>query len=57
MTVTLNPSCPLCGLRFANRPLLDLHLREDHRDPDRIPEPDHSGDDPRVPSRPRGRER
>jgi hypothetical protein len=46
MTVTLNPTCPLCGLRFASRPLLDLHLREDHRDedhraPDPTPEPGH----------------
>jgi hypothetical protein len=46
MTVTLNPSCPLCGLRFSSRPLLDLHVREDHRDPDRTPEPadDDSGE-------------
>jgi hypothetical protein len=41
MTVTLNPTCPLCGLRFASRPLLDLHVREDHRVPDRTPEPGH----------------
>jgi hypothetical protein len=40
MTVTLNPTCPLCGLRFASRPLLDLHVREDHRDTDhRAPDP------------------
>ena len=31
MTSTLNPACPLCGLRFASKPLLDLHIREDHR--------------------------
>lgn len=31
MPSTLNPSCPLCGLRFDNNPLLDLHIREDHR--------------------------
>jgi hypothetical protein len=31
MPSTLNPACPLCGLSFRNRPLLDLHLREDHR--------------------------
>ena len=31
MTGTLNPTCPLCGLRFAARPLLELHIREDHR--------------------------
>jgi hypothetical protein len=51
MTVTLNLTCPLCGLRFASRPLLDLHVREDHRDenhrhedhraPDPTPEPGH----------------
>jgi hypothetical protein len=31
MPSMLNPACPLCGLRFGNKPLLDLHLREDHR--------------------------
>ena len=31
MPSTLNPACPLCGLRFGNKPLLDLHVREDHR--------------------------
>ena len=31
MPTTLNPACPLCGLRFGNRPLLDLHIREDDR--------------------------
>ena len=31
MLSTLNPACPLCGLRFENKPLLDLHIREDHR--------------------------
>lgn len=30
MTSTLTPTCSLCGLRFENRPLLELHLREDH---------------------------
>jgi hypothetical protein len=24
------PACPLCGLRFENQPLLELHTREDH---------------------------
>jgi len=33
MPITLNPACPLCGLRFGNQPLLDLHIREDHRQP------------------------
>jgi hypothetical protein len=31
MTSTLNPACPLCGLRYATKPLLELHVREDHR--------------------------
>ena len=31
MTVTLTPTCPLCGLRYASRPMLELHIREDHR--------------------------
>jgi hypothetical protein len=43
MTATLHPACPLCGLRFGSRPLLDLHIREDHRQRDpgdiRIPRP------------------
>jgi hypothetical protein len=30
MTSTLTPTCSFCGLRFANRPLLELHVREDH---------------------------
>jgi len=30
MPSTLNPACPLCGLRYASRPLLELHIREDH---------------------------
>lgn len=34
MPSTTNPTCPLCGLRFENKPLLDLHIREDHRPPD-----------------------
>lgn len=31
MTSTLTPACPLCGLRYASKPLLELHIREDHR--------------------------
>lgn len=31
MSSTLNLACPLCGLRYASRPLLELHIREDHR--------------------------
>jgi hypothetical protein len=32
MSSTLTTTCPLCGLRFPGRPLLDLHMREDHRE-------------------------
>jgi hypothetical protein len=31
MPVSLIAVCPLCGLRFANRAMLELHVREDHR--------------------------
>jgi NaMN:DMB phosphoribosyltransferase len=31
MTSTLTPACPLCGLRYESKPLLELHVREDHR--------------------------
>lgn len=31
MSLSLIATCPLCGLRFANRALLELHVREDHR--------------------------
>lgn len=31
MPTMLIPTCPLCGLRYASRPLLELHIREDHR--------------------------
>lgn len=30
MPSTLIPTCSFCGLRFENRPHLELHLREDH---------------------------
>lgn len=30
MLATLIATCPLCGLRFAHRSILELHLREDH---------------------------
>lgn len=33
MTSTLTPTCPLCGLRYESSPLLELHIREDHRQP------------------------
>jgi hypothetical protein len=44
MSTTLNPTCPLCGLRFTFGPLLELHIREDHRQRDRAAEAD-PGDD------------
>jgi hypothetical protein len=31
MSPTLIRTCPLCGLRFDNLPILELHVREDHR--------------------------
>lgn len=31
MPSTMNPDCLLCGLRFGNKPLLNLHIREGHR--------------------------
>jgi hypothetical protein len=31
MSATLVRTCPLCGLRFDNLPILELHIREDHR--------------------------
>ena len=31
-------TCPLCGLRYPTRPLLDLHIREDHAQRDDKPE-------------------
>jgi hypothetical protein len=30
MTSALTPTCSFCGLGFGNRPLLELHIREDH---------------------------
>jgi hypothetical protein len=31
MSSALSPTCPLCGLRYTDRSLLDLHVHEDHR--------------------------
>ena len=31
MISTLTPTCSICGLRFENRPMLELHIREDHQ--------------------------
>ena len=30
-------TCPLCGLKYPARPLLDLHIREDHAQRDAKP--------------------
>ena len=30
-------TCPLCGLKYPARPLLDLHIREDHAQRDSKP--------------------
>jgi hypothetical protein len=30
MSSTLTSTCPLCGLGYPNRALLELHIREDH---------------------------
>ncbi len=45
MSITPNPACPLCGLRFTFGPLLELHIREDHRHRDRSAEPDPADHD------------
>jgi hypothetical protein len=46
MSSTLNPTCPLCGLRYPSGALLDLHIREDHvqRDDGQEPRHDEPGD-------------
>ena len=44
MPSTLNQTCPLCGLRYTGRPLLELHIREDHLQRSSRAEPGH--DDP-----------
>ena len=43
MTSTLTPACPLGGLRYASKPLLELHIREDHWSRRRA-RPDRLGD-------------
>jgi hypothetical protein len=57
MPTTLNPTCPLCGLRYTDRPLLELHVREDHRPRDRHAEaePDPGGAADTTTSSPRHR--
>lgn len=43
MSATLIRTCPLCGLRFDNLPILELHIREDHRGRKRRPAPEDGG--------------
>jgi hypothetical protein len=43
MPSMLTTTCPLCGLRFPGRSLLDLHMREDHLERARPAEPGHDG--------------
>jgi hypothetical protein len=43
MSPTLVRTCPLCGLRFDNLPILELHIREDHRRRGRRPARDDDG--------------
>ena len=45
MTRTLTPTCSFCALRFENRPLLELHIREDHLQRGKPAEPGQ-GDSP-----------
>ena len=47
MTTTLTPTCSFCGLAFANRPMLELHIREDHLQRSHAAEPGQ--DDPSGP--------
>jgi hypothetical protein len=46
-------TCPLCGLRYAGRPLLELHIREDHAQRDNkpaAPAPDPAPAPPPIPA-------
>jgi len=52
MPATLVRTCPLCGLRFSNLPLLELHIREDH--PRRERRPERDDDNPADTSAPAG---
>ncbi|HYZ57175.1 MAG TPA: hypothetical protein VE733_27240 [Streptosporangiaceae bacterium] len=54
MPTALISTCPLCGLRFTNRPLLELHIREDHVRPqpqDRRPDSPAPADQAATPAR------
>jgi hypothetical protein len=41
MNSSLTPTCSMCGLRFENRPMLELHIREDHPHRSASAEPGH----------------
>jgi hypothetical protein len=51
-------TCPLCGLRYPARSLLDLHIREDHAQRDAKPAApaaeahDQAQDQAQAPARP-----
>ena len=53
MTSTLTPTCSFCGLAFTNRPMLELHIREDHLHRGHAAEPRQG--DPASPRTPRMR--
>ena len=53
MSATLIRTCPLCGLRFDNLPILELHIREDHRGRKRRAAPDDA--DPAAMDGPAGK--
>ena len=53
MTAMLVRTCPLCGLRFSNLPLLELHMREDHRPQE--PEPARDEGSPAETAGPAGK--
>jgi hypothetical protein len=55
MPTTLNPTCPLCGLRFTFGPLLELHIRDDHRQRGGAAEPDRDDDGAAPPTHARDR--
>ena len=53
MPASLVRTCPLCGLRFSNTPLFELHIREDH--PRRERRPARDNDNPADTSDPAGK--
>ena len=43
-------TCPLCGLRYPARSLLDLHIREDHAQREPTPAAAQAQDPPPAPA-------